>query len=203
MRQSELTAEIEGVAEQSYDQLDGEWHDWLPVAKRYEVKVPAQDRYDMRHTILLELAKARNRDGKPIPLLRAYRIASLMVALYWREANKASVKVCIYDGLPKALHCPACRYNGQKPCPYQASRPVQSLENEVTDNEGNTVRLIDTVADDTAIDIEAWLDASLWLLSCPVRLIQIAQKRLEGKRLGWKDYKYLQRYRQKEQARLF
>ena len=203
MRQSELTAEIEGVAEQSYDQLDGEWHDWLPVAKRYEVKVPAQDRYDMRHTILLELAKARNRDGKPIPLLRAYRIASLMVALYWREANKASVKVCIYDGLPKALHCQACRYNGQKPCPYQASRPVQSLDSEASDDEGNTVRLIDTVADDTAIDVEAWLDASLWLLSCPVRLIQIAQKKVEGRPLRGNERKYLCKILKRYQKPLF
>ncbi|MBA7706713.1 hypothetical protein ES703_115570 [subsurface metagenome] len=88
MRQEELTQEIEALAEQSYDQLDGEWRDWLEVARKYERKVPYQDRGDMRHTIIVELHRARLRDGEPIPLLRAYRIASLMVALYWRKAKR-------------------------------------------------------------------------------------------------------------------
>jgi len=88
MRHSELTAEIEAVAEQSYDQLDGEWLDWYRVAKRYEHKVPYQDRQDIRHDIILELHRARQRDGEPIPILRAYRIASLTVALYWRKAKR-------------------------------------------------------------------------------------------------------------------
>jgi len=185
-----------------YSQLDGEWADWLAVAKRYEYRVPSQDRLDMRHTILLELAKARHRDGKPLPLLRAYRIASLTVALYWREVNKASVKVCIYDGLPKELHCATCSQNGHKPCPYQAVRPIQSLDSETTDSEGNTVRLIDTVADDKAIDIEAWLDINLWLSGCPMRLVQIAQKRVDGITLTKTDRQYLWRYLKREQKPL-
>jgi len=38
----------------------------------------------------MELARAR--DGKPIPILRAYRIASLVVALYWRkETSKPAI----------------------------------------------------------------------------------------------------------------
>jgi hypothetical protein len=182
-----------------YSQLDGEWLEWLEVAKRYEYRVPSQDRYDIRHTIILELAKARHRDGKPIPLLRAYRIASLTVALYWRQVNKTQVKVCIYDGLPKELHCATCRHNHRSGiCPYQASRPVQSLD---TETEGE--RLKDTVADDNGIDIDAWLDAKTWLLGCPVRLVQIAYKRLEGIPLDNKDKCYLQRFRQQEQKRLF
>lgn len=77
--------------EASYDQLEGEWQDWLEVARRYEHKVPAQDRYDMRHIILIELHHARQRDKEPIPLLRAYRIASLTVALYWRQVNRIPI----------------------------------------------------------------------------------------------------------------
>ena len=202
MRQSELTAEIEAQAEQSYNQLEGEWLDWLGVARRYEHRVPSQDRLDMRHTILIELAKCRSRDNKPIPPLRAYRIASLMVALYWREANKTSIKVCIYNGIAQELHCATCSHNGQKPCPYQASRPVQSLDADTTDSEGNTTRLKDTVADDHAIDILAWLDAKTWLLGCPLKLIQIGCKRQEGIPLTKTDRQYLWRYLKRQKKPL-
>ena len=155
----------------SYDQLQGEWRDWLEVACKYEHKVPAQDRYDIRHIIMIELAKARARDGEPIPTLRAYRIASLTVALYWRQLKRQ----------PTML----------------------SLNTEIDDGDGNTTELMETVADDKAIDLDAWLDARTWLLGCPKRLIDIAHKRLNGIPLNAKDKMYLQRFRQREQKRLF
>jgi hypothetical protein len=55
----------------SYDRLDGEWLVWYQVAHRFERKVPSPDRADIRHSIILELAMARRRDGQPIPILRA------------------------------------------------------------------------------------------------------------------------------------
>lgn len=190
--------------EQSYDQLDGEWREWLDVARRYDHKVPSQDRYDIRHTIIIELHRARQRDGKPIPTLRAYRIASLTVALYWREVNKAGIKVCVYDGVAKEPHCASCSHKPKaNRCPWLAFRPVQSLDGEATDSEGNTVRLLDTVANDNAIDLDIQIDASTWLLGCPMRLIQIATKRLDGKPLTTKDRMYLSRYRKQAQKSLF
>lgn len=202
MRQSELTTEINAIAEQSYSQLEGEWLEWLEVAKRYEHKVPSQDRLDIRHTIIIELAKARKRDNEPIPLLRAYRIASLTVALYWRLVLKTQVKVCLYNGLPVEPYCGSCR---RKPksgdCPYLALRPIQSLDSEVEDSEGSKVALKDTIADDHAIDLDAWLDASTWLMGCPMRLIQIARKRRDGIPLNDTDQRYFTRQRQKELKR--
>jgi len=202
MNQAEMTAEVLAVAEQSYNQLDGEWHHWLEVAKRYEHRVPSQDRYDIRHSILVELAKARHRDNKPIPQLRAYRIASLTVALYWRELVKHQVKVCIYSGLPKEPHCNSCSHQnaGRRHCPYLALRPIESLDTE-PEEEGE--RLIDTIVDDHAIDLEAWLDARTWLLGCPMRLVQIAYKKLNGQALNKGEHCYLQRYRRKTQLKLF
>jgi len=170
MRQSERQAQIQAQAEQSYEKLEGEWHDWLGVAQKYEHKVPSQDRYDMRHTILLELHRARQRDNKPLPLLRAYRIASLTVALYWRKEKR----------LPTIL----------------------SLDEPTTDYDGNECRLLDTVADDKAIDLDAWLDAKTFRLGCPMRLIEIATKIKDGIPLATKDRMYLMRYRRQEQKRL-
>ena len=75
---------------------------------------------------------------------------------------------------------------------------ILSLNGELTDGDGNTAELWQTLADDRAIDLEAWLDARRWLLGCPKRLVSIAVKLYSGKRIDFKDYHYIERYRQKE-----
>jgi len=170
MRQ-EVIADIDQSINQSYDQLDGEWREWLEVAKRYEHKIPYQDRLDYRHDTIIELYRARQRDQKPIPLLRAYRIASLMVALYWRRLKSKPTTV--------------------------------SLDADIELDDGEIVQLKDTIADDHAIDLEAWLDRSIWELGFPMRLAQIARKRLYGIQLNEKDRQYLSRYHRQEQKKLF
>jgi hypothetical protein len=154
----------------SYDRLDGEWLNWYQVAHHFEHKVPAQDRGDIKHNIILELAKARARDGKPIPIPRAYRIASLVVALYWRQETR-------------------------KPT-------MLSLNTSIDNGDGDATELIETIADDKAIDLSAWLDAKTWLLGCPIRLVQIAHKINNGDRLTPTDSQYLWRYRKREQKTL-
>ena len=201
----ERQREIARTAEASYDQLEGEWQEWFEVAKRYEHKVLAQDRLDIRHDIIIELYEARQRDGKPIPTLRAYRIASLTVALYWRQLIKPLVKVCVLDGLPKKPDHYKCRFK-HKPakcqqCPFLAVRPIQSLDSEVEDEEGNLIALKETIADDNALDIEAWVDQKIWLQGCRMRLIEIARKKSQGIPLSWKDHKYWERTIAKERAK--
>jgi len=205
MKQSELYQEMAAAAEQSYNQLDGEWRDWLEVARRYEVKVLSQDRLDLRHDIIVELARARARDGKPIPTLRAYRIASLTVALYWRKLNRTSTLVCVLDGTAKRPDLKSCQFQ-HKPskcseCPFRASRPLVSLDSELEDNEGNTIALKETVADDNAIDLDQWQDEATFILGCPMRLIEIAHKKRTGTPLNWRDHKYWERQVKKERAR--
>jgi len=152
----------------SYDRLDGEWRQWYETAHRFEHKVPAQDRGDIRHNIILELALARARDGdKPFSMAMMCRVASFVVADYWRKAKR-------------------------KPT-------MLSLNTEIEDGDGNTTELINTVADDKAIDLDAWIDARTWLLGCPRRLIVIANKKLCGKSLSDRERQYLCRYRRKEQ----
>jgi DNA-directed RNA polymerase specialized sigma24 family protein len=75
---------------------------------------------------------------------------------------------------------------------------ILSLNGELDNGDGDTVELWQTLADDKAIDVEAWLDAKRWLLGCPKRLVQIAYKRYIGKPLEWRDRTYLQSYRRKE-----
>ena len=155
----------------SYEALDGEWRQWYAVAHRFERKVPAQDRGDIRHSIILELALARRRDGdKPFSQAMMCRVASFVVADYWRKEKR-------------------------KPT-------IFSLDHRIEDGDGNGTELIETVADDRAIDLDAWLDAGTWLLGCPRRLVQIAHKRQRQEPLSQYERLYLCRFRQREQKRL-
>ena len=79
---------------------------------------------------------------------------------------------------------------------------ILSLNTEINDGDGNTTELIETVADDRAIDLEAWLEAKTWLLGCPERLVVIASKRVKGIPLTNADMIYLCKWRKREQKRL-
>jgi len=72
---------------------------------------------------------------------------------------------------------------------------VISLNTAIGNGDGDSMELMDTIADDNALNLEAWVDARTWLMGCPKRLIQIADKKVNGIALDWKDHKYLQRKR--------
>lgn len=174
MRQQELNQEIRAIAEQSYNQLDGNWLKWLEIARRFEHKAKAQDSLDLRHTIIVAFAdqQARNdRLGKPeLSFYGMLRIASHCVADYWRSQKRLLT--------------------------------ILSLNTEIEDNEtGDTIQLIDTLADDNAVDLEVWLDNATFLLGCPDRLIQLAVKRFKGIPLNDTEQRYFTRQRQKELKR--
>jgi len=189
--------------DQSYDQLDGEWLDWLDTARAYDHSIPTQDQFDLRHNILIELACARARDNKLIPKLRQYRIASLCRIDYWRDRGKGQTAVCIYDGIAKVLRCKECEHRPEHGvCSYRAVRPLLSLDLECEGQDGETVTLADTIADDKALDLEAWQDAVTWQIKSPQRLIQIAYKIENGIVLSVAERKYLWKWRQREQKKL-
>jgi len=78
---------------------------------------------------------------------------------------------------------------------------ILSLNYELDDGDGDTTELWQTLADDKAIDLDAWLNARTWLLGCPQRLVQIAVKRYSGNPLSDKDRQYWQRVQKKELSR--
>jgi len=79
---------------------------------------------------------------------------------------------------------------------------LYSLNEEVEDEEGNKTELYQTLADDKAIDLADWLDCKTWLRGCPERLVKIAIKRAKGKPLNHTEQVYLNRYREKDLAKL-
>jgi hypothetical protein len=149
-----------------------DWSKYIAVASRFQHKAKAQDREDLNHTIILSLADAQLKLDNNGGG-QLSDVAMLRVASY--ECQK-------YWRQQKRL------------------LTVLSLNTELNDGDG--IELIDTVADDKAIDLDAWLNARTFLLGCPMRLIVIAGKRLKGKALDNKDRCYLKRFYKREQKPL-
>jgi hypothetical protein len=152
-----------------------DWSKYTIVANKLQYKAKYQDKGDLNHTIVLSLADAQTRlDNDGGGQL----------------SNIAMLRIATYQSQVYWRH------------EYRNSQVV-SLDQEHDDGDGNTTELMDTVADDTALDLVAWQDARTWLLGCPKRLIVIAGKRHKGIELNAKDRQYLSRYRQREQRKLF
>jgi len=184
-----------------YDQLDGDWLTYYKVASQFSHKAQAQDREDLLHNIIVTLADvARNNGHKPITELAMYRVASVTVADYWRSQYK----------LTNGLDCGSCSKAQRRKCRSEdlysecpKAIKLEYLSQPITDSEGNLTELGELIADDRAIDLDAWLDAKTFLRGCPQRLIAIAIKRQKGISLDNKEDCYLRRFRQREQKRLF
>jgi hypothetical protein len=175
--------------------VEHDWEKYIEIARRFEHKAQYQDRQDLRHSIILALAQQveRNRrnGNKPLSEFGMLRIASHKVADYYRELRLP------LGNLPCGRCSKAQRAKCQKDDLYSQCRKgveVVSLNSQIEDGEGNSIELIDTIADDSAIDLDAWLDARVWLLGCPKRLVGIAHKRVSGIPLNANDQRYLNRY---------
>ncbi|GAJ03119.1 unnamed protein product, partial [marine sediment metagenome] len=80
---------------------------------------------------------------------------------------------------------------------------LESLDKPIIDSEGHTTELGELIADDKALDLEAWVDARTFLLGFPQRLLAIAHKLENGDVLTPYDRLYLCRFRKREQKALF
>jgi len=181
-----------------------DWGKYITVAHRYQHKAKAQDREDLNHTIILSLAQAQisldGNGGGQLSYTAMLRTASYKVADYWRQQYKFT----------NGLDCGSCSKAQRKECRKDwlysecpKAIKLEYLSKPIVDSEGNMTELGELIADDHAIDLDAWQEAKTFLLGCPKRLIDIGFKIRYGKPLDPKDKMYLQRFRQREQKRLF
>jgi DNA-directed RNA polymerase specialized sigma24 family protein len=185
-----------------YNQLEGEWLAYYKVASKFVYKAQAQDREDLLHIIMLNLAVAgRNNGHKPDNPSWMYRIASFTVAQYWRDYYRRTYGIdCGHCSNQQRKKCKADDLYGSE-CP-RAIR-TESLQKPITDGDGNLTELGELIADDKAINLDAWVDADTFLRGCPQRLIGIAEKIRGGKNLTPTESRYLYKFRQKHQKPLF
>ena len=177
-----------------YDQLDGEWLLYYKVATKYVHKARFEDRDDVLHTIILNLAVAHSSNGhKPDNASWMYRIASFTIAQYWRDYYKRVNGIdCGHCSNPQRKKCKRDNLYGSN-CP-RAIR-IESLQKPIVGDNGEVSELGDLIADDKALDLADWLDQKTFLRGCPQRLIDIAEKRRDGIPLNRKEKSYLDTYR--------
>jgi hypothetical protein len=188
------------VHSNGYDRLEGQWLLYYKVAVRFIGRVKAQDREDILHDIIVTLADVnRNNGHKPFTEAVMYRIASLTVADYWRAYYKAN----------NGLDCGSCSRKQRRRCREndlytQCPRAVklESLNQTIIDSEGHITELGELIADDKALDLDAWMDYKTFLLTSPERLLLIADKLNSGQALTNKDHQYLWYWRKREQKSL-
>ena len=151
-----------------------DWSKYIKVANRFQYKAKREDREDLNHSIIVALADAQgSMDGNGGGQLSD--IAMLRLSSYQCQKYWRAVK--------------------------RNSRIV-SLNTMVTDGNGDGIELIETLADDKAIDLSGWLDAKTWLYQCPDRLVKVAYKKVAGYPLTNAERAYLSRHRQKAQKSL-
>ena len=180
----------------SYDQLDGDWLTYYKVASKYVHKAKYQDRGDLLHTIMVNLeAMARSNTHKPNNLSWMYRIASFTVAQYWRDYYKRT----------NGIDCGHCSNRQRKKCKADdlytecpRAITIESLNKPIVGDDGQISELAELIADDKAIDLEAWLDEATWRLGYPQRLVEVAKKSLNGIPLNRKEQTYLNHYRARQ-----
>ena len=183
-----------------YDQLPEPHLTYYKVAKRFNHKAKAEDTEDLLHDIILTLDMAeRNNGHKPFTEAVMYRIASRAVADYWREHYK----------LTNGLTCCSCSKAQRHKCKEDwlygdcpKAIKMESLNKPIIDSEGNITEFGELIADDKALDLDAWVSSSTWEIGYPKRLVAIAYKLKAGEALIGKDREYLRYWRQKEQKRL-
>ncbi|MFC1593243.1 hypothetical protein ACFL4C_04440, partial [Candidatus Omnitrophota bacterium] len=181
-----------------YDQLPEPYLAYYNVALPIANSVP--DREDLLHTIISNLADAGRSNGhKPDNLSWMYRIASFTKARYWREHYKRT----------NGLTCGNCSKAQRRKCKedYLYSQcpklvKVESLNKPIVDSQGNLTELGELIADDKALDIDAWIDARTFLLGAPERLLTIGEKIRDGEALTSSERKYLCKWRKREQIKL-
>jgi hypothetical protein len=177
-----------------------DWDKYIEIAERFQHKAKSEDREDLKHTIILRLAQVVSNNGhKPFTEAAMCRIASFEVANYWRTQYR----------LTNGLDCGSCSKAQRKECKdnelySQCPKAIriEYLSKPIIDDNGNITELGELIADDKALDLDAWLDAKTFLLGFPKRLLDIAEKRSNGEALTNADMIYLCRFRKREQIQL-
>jgi len=145
-----------------------DWSKYTQIADKFQRKAKPEDRQDLRQDIVLRLAEVEAKyNGSGNSLTEG---GMVRVASYTVMAYWREVM-----RLPK----------------------ITSLNGTVDDGEGDETELCQMLADDKAIDVDAWLDARLWLYRAPPRLVKIAYRKVSGLPLTAAESRYLYKERQK------
>ena len=154
-----------------YDKLEGDWVLYYKIARYFVHKVKFEDRQDFLHDLMLEMAKVKAKyeaKDKPLTEARLMRVASYELTDYWVKQGRITTW----------LDCGNCSKKQRRKCREELLyeqcpkfHQLVSLNTVVGDGDGHKTELMDFVADDKAVDLDAWLDARRCLQGMPRRLV--------------------------------
>ena len=190
-----------------YDRLPEPYLNYYRVAVRFAHKALTDDREDLLHSIIEGLAKVGLRKaskGEDFTEPAMHRTAEHIKDHYWYRhyayTNGLDCRHCTKEQQAK------CRWNWAHSdwqyCDCHRAIQLESINQPITDEEGNLTELADLIADDKALDLPEWVDARTFLIGAPIRLKAIAQKRVKGDKLTKAEQDYLYRLRKKHQMAL-
>jgi len=186
-----------------YNKLDGNWALFYKIAKGFKRRVRPEDSEDFLHDLFLSFAgvKAKyDQIGKPLTEGGLIRIACYEVAGYWRKWYRRYQNTdCGRCSNRQRLKCKEDKSYGGK-CPKAIH--IDSLDRLVEDGNGDCTPLHELIADDSAVDIVARLDARLTLDGYPRRFVQLKYKQYAGYPLTNTERNYLYRQARKYQKKL-
>jgi hypothetical protein len=157
------------------------------------------EREDLLHDIIIGLARTGQTlatRGQQFTEIAQIRTAEHIKDHYW-------YKHYAYNNGLDCQHCSKaqrakCRENWAYSDCHRAIT-VESINQPITDGEGNITELAELIADDKAIDLAEWLDAKTFLIGAPIRLKTLAIKRNKGEELTGAERKYLTKLRKRYQ----
>ena len=190
-----------------YDQLPEPFLTYYRIALRFAHKALTDEREDLLHDIIIGLARtgqALATRGQQFTEIAQIRTAEHIKDHYWYK------HYAYHNGLD-CQHCSKaqrakCRENWAYAdwayCDCHRAITLESINQPITDGDGNITELAELIADDKAIDLAEWLDAKTFLIGAPIRLKIIAHKFSKGEALTDAERKYLSRLRKKQQMTL-
>jgi len=157
------------------------------------------EREDLLHDIIIGLARtgqALAMRGQQFTEIAQIRTAEHIKDHYWYH------HYAYHNGLD-CQHCSKaqrakCRENWAYSDCHRAIT-LESINQPITDGEGNITELAELIADDGAIDLAEWLDAKTFLIGAPIRLKTIVTKRNRGEKLTDAESVYLAKLRKRYQ----
>jgi hypothetical protein len=170
-------------------------------------KALPNDRQDLLHDIIEGLARVAERKklwGQDLTEPAMYRVAEHIKDHYWYR----------HYAYRNGLDCQHCSRAQRAKCRYNWARSdwayadchrgiqLESINQPITDSEGNITELAGLIADDKALDLNEWLEARIFLIGAPIRLKAIAIKRRDGIKLTGAEHKYLSKLRKRHQLAL-
>ena len=184
-----------------------QWGTYYKVAVRFAVKAISGEKDDLLHTIMESLAAVHRRKlarGQDFTEAAMYRTAEHIKDWYWYKRysynNGLDCRHCSREQRAKCKHNWSWSEWAYSDC-HRAIR-LESLNQPITDEEGNLTDLSELIADDDALDLDEWVLIRTFLIGAPIRLKAIAMKKRDGQALTQPEYQYLSKLRKRYQKTL-